>query len=69
MHTRQGKFLTAFETLRNADESGEEIHVLQFASNEQFENYRQDSRLASLKELREQAISATEIQTSSKVYC
>ncbi len=49
MLEHQGRFLTAFETQRNTDGSGEEIHILEFQSAEHFEKYRQDAKHQSLK--------------------
>lgn len=62
-----GKILTAFETLRNPDGSGEEIHLLEFQSSELFEQYRHDARYFQLKILREQAISSIEIKISHQL--
>ncbi|MES2823091.1 MAG: DUF1330 domain-containing protein [Pseudomonadota bacterium] len=67
MLEHQGRFLTAFETLRNSCGSGEEIHILEFQSIEHFEQYRQDERHQTLKELRAEAISATEIKISTQL--
>lgn len=55
----QGRFLTAFETARNFDGSGKEIHILESPSTTHFEKYRSDERHHSLKELRAEAISAS----------
>jgi uncharacterized protein (DUF1330 family) len=67
MFEHQGRFLTAFETLRNSSGSGEEIHILEFQSIEHFEQYRQDQRHQKLKDLRAAAISATEIKISTQL--
>jgi len=67
MLTYQGRFLAAFETARNIDDSGEEIHILEFPSEKHFEKYRNDERHHSLMELRAEAISATEIKISTQL--
>ncbi len=65
MQDHEGKIIRAFETVRNPDNSGEEIHLLEFSSAQHFNRYREDIRLGELKELRAQAISNIEIKTSS----
>ncbi len=67
MLKHQGRFVTAFETLRNNSDSGEEIHILEFPSIEHFAQFRQDERHLTLKELRAEAISATEIKISTQL--
>ncbi len=67
MLEHQGRFLTAFEIQRNTDNSGEEIHILEFQSTEHFEQYRQNEKHQSLKELRAETISATEIKLSTQI--
>jgi uncharacterized protein (DUF1330 family) len=66
----EGQIAAAFETARNADGSGEEVHLLEFKSRQHFVGYRQDNRHVELKELREKSISSTEIkeQIAWKVY-
>lgn len=64
MKKYQGKVITAFETVRHADGTGEEIHILEFPSESEFAEYRQDGDLAKLTALREQAVSATEVKVS-----
>ena len=64
MRDHQGRFLTAFETLRNPDNTGEEIHILEFASEEHFKQYRNDERHQSLKSLRTDAVLAMEVKIS-----
>lgn len=58
-----GSIVSAFETVRNADSSGEEIHILEFACIDDFDRYKQDPRLEELSDLRERAISATHVKT------
>lgn len=67
MKSYGGEILSAFETERNAENSGEEIHILQFPSKAHFEQYREDQRLKVLSELREQAIRTTEITICLRV--
>ena len=58
----EGRIEAAFTTRRNADSSGEEIHLLVFKSRQCFLDYRQDSRHKELGELRLKSISSTEIK-------
>ena len=58
----QGKIIWAFETIRNEDGSGEEVHIVGFPREEDFTNYRNDPRLQELRDLRAKAISGTEIK-------
>lgn len=60
----QGRIISAFETFRNSEGSGEEIHVLEFPNEEAFINYRSDNSLVNLASLRDQAISNTEVKIS-----
>jgi len=66
MHKYQGRILSAFETVRETDGSGEEIHVLEFPSESLFTDYRADKSLEDLANLRNQAISNTEVEISLK---
>ena len=63
----QGRVLSAFETIHNADGSGQEIHLLAFPNEEAFSGYRNDSSLAKLTDLRDQAIANTEVEVSLSV--
>lgn len=63
----QGQILSAFETSTEKDGSATEIHLLEFPSLDLFNEYREDNYLASLHELRTQAISSTEIEISSRI--
>jgi uncharacterized protein (DUF1330 family) len=65
MSDYQGKITSAFETSRNDDGSGEEIHIVEFQTENDFTNYRNDLRLKNLVGLREKAISSTEIKICS----
>mgnify|MGYP000341273109 CR=1 FL=1 len=64
MEKYQGRIVSAFETMRGSDGSGEEIHILEFPSEEAFSHYRSDNSLASLAGQRAQAISNTELTIS-----
>lgn len=67
MKLYQGRIMCAFETMRQPDNTGEEIHVLEFPNETCFMNYKKDEVLAQLADLREQAISSTEVQVSLDV--
>lgn len=66
----QGKIICAFETARNEDGSGEEIHLVEFQREDDFISYRNDPRLLALRDLRAAAISRTEMKTgrAEKLY-
>lgn len=57
-----GSIIGGYELERNADNSGIEVHVVSFASEKHFEAYKQDQVMASLANLREEAISKTIIK-------
>lgn len=61
MSDHGGKITAAFETVKNDDNSGEEVHMVEFPGLQDFESYRNDSRLQDLRNTREKAISSTEI--------
>ena len=67
MKRHGGQLLSAFETCRNEDDSGEEVHVLAFPSDEAFAGYRVDGDLVDLKDLRDRAISHTEVLVSKRL--
>jgi uncharacterized protein (DUF1330 family) len=67
MHVHGGRIISAFETVRNEDNSGQEVHLLEFPSDVAFADYRIDSRLTKHTELRNQAIDSTTIVISSKL--
>ncbi len=52
----RGKISKAFETVRNADGSGEEIHWLQFANSNEFEAFLRHSHSDEMAILRSEAI-------------
>jgi uncharacterized protein (DUF1330 family) len=59
-----GRIADAFETIRNEGGSGEEIHLLEFPNEQNFLDYSEDSRHQTLKQLREDAISATVVKVN-----
>lgn len=67
MGTHGGKIASAFETKRNEDNSGQEVHLLEFPNEKSFSEYRSDPRLAKLIDLRNQAISSINVATSLKL--
>lgn len=56
-----GTIAGAYETVRNADGTGEEFHLLEFADEASFYSYRKDPWHQDNSKLRESAISSTEI--------
>ena len=62
MSDYQGKIVAAFETVRNEDGSGEEVHLLEFQTEEDLTSYSNDARYQALKSLREIAIFSTEVK-------
>lgn len=65
MKSHGGELLRAFESHRNDDGSGEEIHLLEFPSQQAFDAYRADPVLVEYAELRNKAISQTQVVVSS----
>lgn len=65
-----GKIAFAFETMRNDDSSGEEVHIVEFQREEDFIRYKNDPRLQEFSSLRAKAISSTEVKivTHEKSY-
>jgi uncharacterized protein (DUF1330 family) len=61
-----GDLLMAFESQRDKD-SGEEIHLLSFPSNDKLNEYLNDDELHQLQELRQSAIESTIVKTSTKI--
>lgn len=61
-----GCIVRAFETVRNDDNSGQEIHLLEFPSLTAFDGYRLDPELLASAELRNEAIASTEVVISSE---
>jgi len=70
MSKYKGRIVRAFETLRNNDGSGEEVHLIEFQTENCFKDYLNDCWHRENKELREMAISGTEIVLNprEKVY-
>lgn len=60
-----GRMVTAFETLRDVNGAGHELHLIEFPGEAAFANYRSDPDLLGLAALRERAIKHTEVQVSS----
>jgi len=60
-----GKLVSAFE-VEQSEVGVTEVHCLEFPDAETFENYRNDSKLLALGELRAKAIHSTQIYVSSK---
>lgn len=67
MEKYQGRMITAFETVRNDNGTGEEVHVLEFPSETEFNSYRVDRELTNLRELREKAIAKTDVTISNNI--
>lgn len=61
------RVISAFETRRELNGSGEEVHFLEFESNEGFESYKSDPRMIELSELRKLAISKIEVKKSERL--
>ena len=61
-----GRIVSAYETLRNRDGSGEEVHIIQFPSEAKFNEYRADQKLLDLAEFREKAIASTMVKAIVK---
>jgi uncharacterized protein (DUF1330 family) len=66
MRSHGGCIIRAFETKRNDDNSGQEIHLLEFPSMVAFDEYRSSSLLLEYAELRSKAIGATTVVISSE---
>ena len=71
MQRHGGDIANAFETQRNKDGSGQEVHLLEFPSHSKFDEYRSDSLLLEYADLRTKAIksSTVVIATTQKNYC
>ena len=65
-----GQIFQAYETVRLGDGSGQEVHIVEFPSEDQFIAYKNDSRLSELSELRRRAITNTDVKPilKSKTY-
>jgi uncharacterized protein (DUF1330 family) len=61
MRSHGGHIVSAFETVRNEDNSGQEIHLLEFPNDAAFAEYRADSRLLEHAELRSKAINSINV--------
>ena len=67
MRAHGGHIISAFETIRNEDDSGQEIHLLEFPNDASFEEYRADVRHIEHAELRDKAIDTTSIVISREL--
>lgn len=67
MYFHGGKIVRAFETQRNEDNTGLEVHLLEFPSEIAFSNYRKDLRLVELSGLRDMGIKSTNVSLSIKL--
>jgi uncharacterized protein (DUF1330 family) len=67
MRFHGGDIISAFETLRNEDGSGQETHILAFPTENAFLSYRTDPRLLEHADLRDKAIKSTSIVTSTTI--
>lgn len=65
MQLHGGSMVQAFETLRNKDDSGLEIHVLEFPCMSAFNDYRSDPLLQEYSDLRKHAIDSIDVAISS----
>jgi uncharacterized protein (DUF1330 family) len=64
MRSHGEHIVSAFETLRNEDNSGQEVHLLEFPNDAAFAEYRADSRLLEHTELRNKAINSINVVKS-----
>ena len=64
MREHGGKLLSAFKPLNNPPD---EIHLIEFPSEEALKRYQQDSRVVELKAEREIAIARTDLYVSSEI--
>ncbi len=67
MEKYQGRLLSAFEIEETIEGKREEIHILEFPNEAQFQRYREDDELAKKSELRSKAISKTTVSISKKL--
>lgn len=67
MKRYQGRLLSAFEIEETANGKREEIHILEFPDEVQFQRYREDGELAAMSELRNKAISKTTVCISKQL--
>jgi len=61
MSTYHGRIISAFETVRYADGSGQEVHLLEFPNEDAFAEYRLDSQLLQQADLRDKAIDSVTV--------
>lgn len=67
MQFHGGDIIRAFESQRNEDGSGQEIHLLEFPNIAAFDEYRSSSLLLEYTELRSKAIDSTVVVISSEL--
>lgn len=65
MQLHGGCMVQAFETQRNKDGSGQEIHVLEFPCKASFSDYRSNPLLQEYSDLRKHAIDSIDFAISS----
>ena len=70
MHSHGGRMVQAFETNRNEDGTGQEVHLLEFPNITAFDEYRSNPLLLDHAELRSKAIESmvVVISTEQKEY-
>lgn len=66
MKKHHGRLVSAFETERRPDGSGQEIHLIEFPNKKSFSEYRKDPELMNNSDIRNKAISKTTIKISIK---
>ncbi|MBL4798101.1 MAG: NIPSNAP family protein [Oleispira sp.] len=67
MRAHGGRIISAFESVRNEDNSGQEVHLLEFPNDASFEKYRADARHIEHAKLRNKAIDTTSIVISREL--
>lgn len=66
MSCHGGQIVSAYETVRNNDRSGEEVHIVSFEKEEGYRNYINDPKIIELSRLRDKAILKTEVKIITK---
>jgi uncharacterized protein (DUF1330 family) len=61
MHSHGGRIISALESQRNENGTGQEIHLLAFPSMAAFDDYRSSPLLVEYAELRNKAIDSTTV--------
>jgi uncharacterized protein (DUF1330 family) len=65
MNSHGGRIVRAFETQKNEDDTGQEIHLLEFPDIASFDAYRSNPALLEFAELRNKAIKSTTVVIST----